>query len=53
MRNPAAQIFKRNKKSLSKSKRNVLYMIKDAFDEMAAVRAEREEAVRILGLGKS
>ena len=32
----AAQMFKRNKESQSKSKQNVLDMIKDVFDEMAA-----------------
>ena len=49
----AAQIFKRNKESQSKSQWNVLYMIKDVFDKMAAVCAEREEAVQMLGLSKS
>ena len=38
----ASQIFKRNKKSESKLEQNVLQMIKAVFDEMAAVRAERE-----------
>ena len=49
----AAQIFKRDKESLSKAKRNVLDMIKDVFDEMAAVRAGREEAVRTLALARA
>ena len=49
----AAQIFKRNKESQSKSEENVLYMIKDVFDEMAAVRAEREEAVQYLALARA
>ena len=39
----ASQIFKRNKELEHKSKRNVLQMIKDVFDEMAATCAEREE----------
>ena len=49
----AAQIFQRNKESQSKSKRNVLDTSKDVFDEMAAVRAEREEAVRTLALARA
>ena len=40
----ASQIFKRNQQSEAKSKPNVLQMIKDTFDEMAAVHAERAEA---------
>ena len=49
----AAQIFQRNKESQSKSKPNVLDTSKDLFDEMAAVRAEREEAVRTLALARA
>ena len=53
MRDQAVQIFKRNKESQSKSERNVLDMIKDVFDEMAAVRADRDEAVRTLALARA
>ena len=49
----AAQIFKRNKELQSKSKRNVLYMIKDVFNEMAAVRAERERLCEYLALARA
>ena len=47
----ASQIFKRNKES--KSKRNVLQMIKDVFDEMAADRAEREETARTIASARA
>ena len=51
----ASQIFKRNKESESrpKSKQNVLDMIKDVFDEMAAVRAERDEAAQIIASARA
>ena len=35
------QIFKRNEKSESMSKRNVIQIIKDSFDEMSSARDER------------
>ena len=46
-------IFKRNKDSEHKSKRSVLQMIKDVFDEMAATCAEREEGAGTLASAKA
>jgi hypothetical protein len=47
----ASQIFKINKES--KSKQNVLQMIKAVFDEMAAVRAEREDGATTMSSARA
>ena len=49
----ASQIFKRNKESESMSKRNVLQIIKDTFDEMSSARAEREEAASAIASARA
>ena len=49
----ASQIFKRNKELEHKSKRNVLQMIKDVFDEMATTRAEREEVASTIASARA
>ena len=49
----ASKIFKRNKELGYKSKRNVLQMIKDFFDEMAATRAVREEVASTIASARA
>ena len=49
----ASLIFKRNKESESTSKRNVLKIIKNTFDEMCAAHAEREEAASAIASARA
>ena len=49
----ASQIFSRNKVAESKSKRNVLQMIRDVYEDMAVAHTELAEAMREIATARA